>query len=158
MNYAALKAEISKPQYATMSDVEIVDSLNSATITIPCARFTNYRTIASILDDTEYGTLKAVIAALAQQSPRVDDMNKMLALPGDESGNGGGIDFGNVGVRDMLDYLPTIPGLSEEVAGVLTKVVPRLKAIAETKTSWAALNGCAPLFEGNVTSARVLIK
>jgi hypothetical protein len=64
------------------------------------------------LNDSEYSLLKTVVSAMATQSIRIDDANKMLALPGDEKGNGGGLDFGSQAVREVLDYWhATWPGI-----------------------------------------------
>lgn len=135
--------------YAGMSDQQAADSLNTANRTAVRMRFASFRTLAAVLDPTEYATAKAVLAAAANGNPLVTDMVKMLELPGSEDGSGGGLDFGSAGVRGFLDYL---------VAGNMLSaaIVAKMKSVAEHAISRAEELGVAPLRASHINSARQL--
>lgn len=133
--------------YAGMTPAEIKARGDVADRTRVYTRFASYRTLAAVLDDVEYGTVKAVLAAVAEASQRVADMIAMLAMPGDDWGNGGGVDFGCDSVREMLDQLVAAGHLSAELA-------TKLKALAErTISRWEEL-GLSRVREGDVEKAQ----
>ena len=122
MDYQTLAAELAKPAYAAMTDAEAADVLNAATETAVVSRFGSLRTLAAILTPEEYAAVRSALDAAAGQSVVVADMLAMLKLPGDDQGNGGGIDLGNAAVRVMLDQLCT------------PAVAAKIKAWAESVT------------------------
>jgi hypothetical protein len=152
MNYDILTAEIKKAEYQNLTDREIVDKLNAQTVTKVVPRFGSFRTLANILTENEYNTFRTVLAT--NESTLILDMVKMLELPGDESGNSGGIDFGSESVRSKLDEL--VAASSEDIKEVLAAAAIKIKAIAEIKVSPAALLGLLNVELGHVQSARAL--
>lgn len=106
-------------------------------------RLASFRTLASVLTAEEYATVRATLDAAAAQSVLVADMVAMLKLPGDENGNGGGIDMGNAAVRAMCDSLFT-----PMVAGKMKSVAERL--ISQTE-EWGV-----EVTNGHLASARQL--
>lgn len=147
MNLDTLKTELAEPAYAGLSDVAAADALNAETVTEVYSRFASFRTLAGVLDDAEYATAKTVLFALAEQSQKAADILTMLAMPGDDSGNGGGIDFGCPAVRGMIDQL--VAG-EQFTADLGTK----LKGLAERKISRAAELGLGVVTPGLVEEAR----
>lgn len=129
MDYKKLNERIKEADCVSLKDQDIADALNAKTLTRVVSRFASYRTLSGILTDEEYAKVKAVLSELSAASPRVADMLSVLALPGDEGGSGGGLDFGDASVRGLCDaYLPT-------------ELAAKIKAIAEVPASWAELNG-----------------
>lgn len=116
MNYDALRTELAKPAYADLSDQEAADALNALTETQIVSRFGSLRTLAALLTAEEYAVVRGTLDAAAGQSVVVADMLAMLKLPGDDQGNGGGIDLGNAAVRAMLDQLCT-PAVAAKIKG-----------------------------------------
>ena len=139
---STLSEELRQPLYAALSDADAAAALNAVDKTETYSRFGSFRTMASLLTPDEYNALRPVLDTAAQASAVVSDMLGMLKLPGDEQGNGGGIDFGNAAVQAMLDQLCTA-----EVAG-------KLKGYAERLTSTTALLGLGHVGEGDVTRIR----
>lgn len=107
------------PALAALSDADAAATINAMEVTEVVSHFGSYRTLAAILTQEEYATLKTTLAGAVESSPMVADMVAMLGLPGDSEGNGGGIDFGNATVRAMVDQLAT------------AEVAAKIKAIAE---------------------------
>lgn len=121
-----LVGELSKEQYSNLSDQEAADALNALTETETYSRFASFRTLAALLTEEEYGAVRAAVDAAKAQSVLVADMLSFLELPGDEAGNGGGIDVGSAGVRAALDAM-----LPEMIA-------TKIKAYAEREVRpWA---------------------
>jgi len=143
MNYEMLRSELAKTDYAELSDAEAAARLNDATTTQIVSRFGSFRTLANLLTEEEYVALRTALDQLAQQNRRVADMVKMLELPGDDRGNGGGIDFGVDATRDQVDQVCA----TAEIPAAAAKI----KAYAEVLQSWAQLNG----FPGGVNVAQV---
>ena len=121
--YTALIAELQSGDYGGMSDAEAAAAIDAQTVPAPYRMvFGSFRTLAAILTDIEYNTLRAALNAAAQQETdaggtRLADMVEMLKLPGDAEGNGGGLDLGSEGVAQMLAYfgatvedLAAVPG------------------------------------------------
>lgn len=126
MNYDALQIELAKPSYATMTDQEAADAINSLTVPETVTAFKSYRSLCAVLTDPELVAVQAAVDAAAAVSARVAVSKKMLELPGDEAGNGGGIDFGSAGVREWLDY-----------SGLPAELIAKLKGLGErTSTVW----------------------
>jgi len=147
MDYNALAAELAKPAYTGLSDAEAADALNAATVTEVYSRFGSFRTLAAVLTDVEYATLKGVLFELADSSPKVADSYAMLELPGDDAGNGGGIDFGCAAVRGMVDQLVAGEQFTAELGS-------KLKALAERKISRAEELGLGRVKVGHVEEVR----
>jgi len=129
--------------YNHMSDEEILTSLNTPNRTKIISKFGSFRTLANILDDIEYTTVKTVLTTVATSSEKMADMLKMLILPGDENGAGGGIDIGTAQVRGMVDML-----FSPEIAG-------KIKAYAEVPQSRAEELNIPEVGVGHIASARI---
>jgi hypothetical protein len=122
MDIDALRIELAKSTYSEMSDAEAATAVRANAGIEIYSRFGSFRTLASLLTAEEYGTVRAALTSAASSSVMVADMIEFLKLPGDEAGNGGGIDLGNAATRAMLDQL-----CSAEVA-------TKLKAYAERDT------------------------
>lgn len=133
--------------YSNMSDQQVVDSLKTPNRTAVRMRFASFRTLAAVLDPTEYATAKTVLTAAANGNPLVTDMVKMLELPGSEDGSGGGLDFGSEGVRGFLDYLVSGGMLSAEI-------VAKMKSVAEHTISRAEELGLTAFRASHINSAR----
>ena len=100
-----------------------------------------------MLDDAEYAAVKSALNQLAQASPKVADMLPFLSQATGDDGTGGGIDYGNAGVRAMIQALP---GISEA-----TK--QKLLALGERPASRAEILGLPQVYPGHVESARNMI-
>ncbi|MEN6458589.1 MAG: hypothetical protein ABFC63_06630 [Thermoguttaceae bacterium] len=138
--------ELQKPLYAAMNDAEAAAELNADNRAEAFSRFGSYRTLATLLTETEYNALVSVLDAAAGQSRFVADMVHMLTLPGDEHGSGGGIDLGDDAVRTRIDALrPAIATAlgGEDAETAATALCAKLKAYAERATSTAKLLGAA---------------
>jgi hypothetical protein len=130
--------------YSGMTNEAILTSLLVKNRTKIVPTFGSFRTLASVLDDTEYGTVKATLTAAAAQSPKIADMLIMLNLPGDEAGNAGGIDMSNALVRGMVDTL-----FSETIAS-------KMKAVAEILISRAEELGIFGIELTHIESAKTM--
>lgn len=97
--------EAELPALAELTDQEAADAINAMATTETYMRFGSFRTLASILTAEEYATVRTTLDTAAASNVMLADMVAMLKMPGDEGGNGGGIDFGNATVRTMLDSL-----------------------------------------------------
>jgi len=133
--------------YANMTDDEVAASLNEPRYSVPTQRFITWRAIAAVLDDDEYAAVKAALNQLAQVSPKVADMIPFLSQATGDDGTGGGIDFGNAGVRAMIQALPGI--------GEATK--QKLLALGERPASRAEILGLPEVYPGHIESARSMI-
>lgn len=133
--------------YANMTDEDVAASLNEPRYSVPTQRFITWRAIAAVLDDDEYAAVKAALNQLAQASPKVADMIPFLSQATGDDGTGGGIDFGNTGVRAMIQALP---GVSEAAKG-------KLLALGERPASRAEILGLPEVYPGHIESARNMI-
>jgi hypothetical protein len=141
-DYEKLRNYLSQPEYSSLSDEEAALALANLTIEQPRRYvFGSFRTIASLLTMEEYNTLRAVFkAAVAQEAVAggslYGDMEKMLLIPGDEDGRGGGLDFNNesfitaiTGICQQAE-IPNVPGkisaYCETFQSAPTKVFPVL--------------------------------
>src|SRR5574343_993260 len=124
MNYPALKT-LDAQHTAAMTPAEAAVALNAMTTPAPMKLvFGSFRTIGALLTATEYNTLRAVLKAAVTQEASAGgslyaDMEQMLLLPGDEDGNGGGLDLGNAA---FVASLAALCSQSEALAGVPEKV------------------------------------
>lgn len=133
--------------YANMTDEDVAASLNAPRYSVPTQRFITWRAIAAVLDDDEYAAVKSALNQLAQASPKVADMIPFLSQATGDDGTGGGIDFGNAGVRAMIQALP---GIGEETKR-------KLLALGERPASRAEILGLPEVYPGHVESARNMI-
>ena len=150
--YATLISELRNDPlsrgYAAMTDAQVAESLNAPDRTLVFQRFGSFRTLAGVLDDAEYATVKSVLAQIAQQSPKVADMVELLKLPCDESGATGGMDFGDPQVRAFVQALPDPP--------ITPAIKSKVLAIAERKVSRAEELGLGRVGPHHVAYARML--
>ena len=130
MDYNTLVTRLQQADCTSKSDAEAAEFLNAKNIVETYSRFGSFRTLAELLTAEEYATLKTALAAAAQGQPVVADMIEMLKLPGDERGNGGGIDFGSARVAATLAQLVQ-GGLDAAIAAKLTGYAQRQISIAE---------------------------
>ncbi len=130
--------------YANMTDQQVAASLNEPRFSVPTTRFITWRAIAAVLDDDEYAAVKAALNQLANLSPKVADMIPFLSQATGDDGTGGGIDFGNAGVRAMIQALP----------GVSEATKQKLLALGERPASRAEILGLPEVYPGHVESAR----
>jgi len=130
--------------YPNMTDDEVAASLNEPRYSVPTQRFITWRAIAAVLDDTEYAAVKSALNQLAQASPKVADMLPFLSQATGDDGTGGGIDFGNAGVRAMIQALP----------GIGEAIKQKLLALGERPASRAEILGLPEVYPGHVESAR----
>ena len=136
--------------YAGMDSAQAAAALNGVNRTETYSRFGSFRTLADLLTEEEYNRLAGVLDGLAAQSRMVADMVKMLNLPGDEQGNGGGIDCGSPGVVNMLDNLVAGGAIPSEIA-------QKIKTYAQRQTSRRKMLGLPPVSETDVHNARAEI-
>lgn len=149
-----LSDELQKPLYASMSDAEAAAEINAVNKTQTYSRFGSFRTLASLLTPVEYNALRNILTAASAQEVYVADMVEMLKLPGDEHGNGGGIDFGSPAVISGVEYLRSsiVSVLGEEAA---TTMINKLIAYAQRITSTGSILGLPVIFESDVYTARL---
>lgn len=143
--YDVLVPWCQQPENVGLSNDEWLTKLQEKTITKVISRFGSFRTMAALLTPDEYATVRSTLDAVSASSPMLADMVAMLKLPGDSSGNGGGLDFGDPVLRGMLSDLVT--------ATIATK----LKQIAEIQVSQLDVWGL-PIAAGNLVSARQIIE
>jgi hypothetical protein len=137
--------------YAAMSDAQVVQTMLEPAGVEVVSYFAGFRTLAAILTPTEYDYLRSLLDAMAVQSRMVADMVRMLEMPGDERGVGGGIDFGHPAVRQFVQNLPENEILTASVKA-------RILAIAERPIPrWRRIGLDTPPAEGNIASARKMI-
>lgn len=152
MNYDTLKTELTADPlgvgYAEMDAQAAADVLNAVNRPQVYSRFLSLRAIAAVLTDEEYGAFKAFLAQASAASPRVADMAAMLAMPCSDSGETGGLDFGEATVRGMVDAFGAATSLPEAAA--------RVKMLAERTISRATELGLPHVEPGHVQDARRL--
>jgi hypothetical protein len=149
--------ELRQPLYAAMTDAEAAAELGAANKIEIFSRFGSFRTLANRLTEAEYNVLAAVLDNTAVHSRLVADMVKMLDLPGDEAGNGGGIDLGSAAVRTKIDALqPDLAAVlgGDNAAGGAAALCAKVSAYAERTTSTAAMLGLGNVTENDVHNAR----
>jgi hypothetical protein len=146
MDYNTLITRLQQADCASLGDAEAAELLNAKNIVETYSRFGSFRTLASLLTPDEYAALKTALGTAAQGQPVVADMIEMLKLPGDERGNGGGIDFGSARTVEALGQL--VQG--ELAAGIAAK----LTAYAQRQVSIADQLGLGRVSEGDVAFAR----
>lgn len=129
-DYEKLRNYLSQPEYSSLSDEEAALAIAELTIEQPRRYvFGSFRTLASLLTMEEYNTLRAVFkAAVAQEAAAggalYGDMEKMLLIPGDEDGRGGGVDFANEA------FVTTISSMCQQAE--LPDVAGKISAYCET--------------------------
>lgn len=144
---AELRDDLLSIGYSAMTAEEAAASLNEQRYSVPTQRFITWRAIATVLDDAEYVAVKTALNQLASMSAKIADMLPFLSQATGDDGTGGGIDFGNAGVRDMIQALP---GVSEAAKG-------KLLALGERPASRAEILGLPEVYPGHVESARNMI-
>lgn len=142
MNEAILRERLQHPDMVGLSDDAAAEALNAEYETEVYSRFGSLRTLAALLTPEEYAAVRAALDAAAAQSPVVADMLEFLKMPGDEAGNGGGIDLGNAAVRAMLDQLCT------------PEVAAKIKAHAERRVYFTERVGLPRIGPHHVAAAR----
>jgi hypothetical protein len=117
--------------------------------------FGSFRTLAAILTQAEYDTLRATLAyyaALEKEAggSRLNDMLTTLSIPGDISGRGGGLDLSSPDVVAMLTELSVVPGLEN----VAVKVAEYVAEHADDPTELGVLQSllAATLQRGKLQS------
>jgi hypothetical protein len=146
MDYRTLVARLQQADCSAKTDAEAAEFLGTKNITETYNRFGSFRTLAELLTPEEYAAVKAALTAAAQAQAIVADMVEMLKLPGDERGNGGGIDFGSTRVAAALAQLVQ-SGLAPAIAAKLTGYAQRQVSIADQL-------GLGDVTDGDVAFAR----
>jgi hypothetical protein len=146
MDYNTLITRLQQADCTSKSDGEAAEFLNAKNLVETNSRFGSFRTLAGLLTPAEYAAVKTALTAAAQGQPIVADMIEMLKLPGDEQGNGGGIDFGSVRVVETLGQLVQ-GGLDAAIAAKLTGYAQRQVSIADQL-------GLGHVSDGDVAFAR----
>ena len=155
--YTALIAELQYGDYGGMSDADAAAAIDTQTVPAPYRMvFGSFRTMAAILNDTEYNTLRAALNTAAQQETdaggtRLADMVEMLRLPGDAEGNGGGLDLGSEGVVQMLAHFGSTV---EDLAAVPGKVA----AYVHSQQPPPVRKWQERIYPGHVESARKIME
>jgi len=119
------------------TDQQIADAINAMTVQDAVAVFGSFRTLAALLTAEEFNTLAAALDSAAASSRYVAEMVKMLSIPGNEAGDGGGLDFTNAGFTAMLNQLCAAANLPE-VPGKIAAHVAGLQPVARQKYPWTA--------------------
>jgi hypothetical protein len=109
---------------AELSDEDAANTINAKTNEASGYVFGSFRTFAALLTSLEYNTLRAVLdgAAATEKAAGgtlITDMIVMLSTPGNEHGDGGGIDFNSAAFIAMLGQLS---GASEDLKSVPDKI------------------------------------
>ena len=146
MDYQTLITRLQQTDCTAKTDTDAADFLGAKNITETYSRFGSFRTLAELLTPEEYAAVKAALTAAAQGQAVVADMIEMLKLPGDELGNGGGIDFGSERVVTVLAQLVQ-GGLDAAIAAKLTGYAQRQISIADQL-------GLGNVTDGDVAFAR----
>ena len=141
------------PAWASLSDADCATAVVAVPVPAPTQMvFGSFRTLAAILPQQDYNVLRGALTAAATAEAAaggsyINDAIAMLRLPGDQQGNGGGLNFGDPGfvsnlttlcaqanlpkvVREAAHGLITITKRDEAVAYVLSR--ERMEAIIET--------------------------
>jgi hypothetical protein len=158
MDYQALTPVVAEilAEHPDWTDAQIATAMNVENRVKLRMRFGSYRTLGSVLNSAEYGTLKQVLAVAASTDVRVADMVKMLEQPGDDQGNGGGLDFGDLLTRNEMDNI--VAGVPEgPTRDYVASIVAKVKALGEVSCSRAAELGLPTIDPAHVASARSLI-
>ena len=129
MDYDKLKPKVTavRAEHADWTKTQVAGACNAKTIVEAYDRWVSFRTLAAVLTEAEYTTARTILDGAAQASRRAADMVAMLETPGDESGSGGGINFGCVAVREQIAVLFAA---HEVIRG-------KLMGMAERLISWA---------------------
>ena len=146
MDYNTLVARLQQADCTSKTDSEAAAFLNAKNIVETYSRFGSFRTLAGLLTAEQYAALKTALTVVAQGQPVVADMIEILKLPGDEQGNGGGIDFASPRLAETIVQLVQ-GGLDAAIAAILTGYAQRQTSIAEQL-------GLGQVSEGDVAFAR----
>ena len=110
------------PAWASLSDSDCAAAVVTVAAPAPTQMvFGSFRTLSAIITQAEYNTLRAALNAAATAETNAGgtfyaDMVALLKLPGDQQGNGGGLDFTNAAfVANLAGLcstanLPDVPG------------------------------------------------
>lgn len=88
------------PALAALSDADAAAAINAMTVQQTIMVFGSFRTLQWLLTIAEYNAIKTTLLALAAQEKAaggsfINDAIMFLNMPGDATGNGGGINFGD---------------------------------------------------------------
>lgn len=137
--------------YAAMSDEQVAQKMLEPAGVEVVSYFAGFRTLAAILTQAEYDYLRSMLDVMATQSRMVADMVRMLEMPGDERGVGGGVDFGHPAVRQFVQSLPEneilTPSVKARILAIAERPIPR----------WRKIGLDTPPEPGNIASARKMI-
>ncbi len=121
-----LAAEISKPEYAGMTDRQIADAINAATVPVICERLIGYGTVMEALGADAGAALLDALEALSASTPAVKWAMRLL--------DKGDLNVGSTAVRAQLDALCA--------GGVMTALQrDSLKALGEAPGPYRATLG-----------------
>jgi hypothetical protein len=138
--------------YAAMSDEQVAQKMLEPAGVEVVSYFAGFRTLAAILTQAEYDYLRSMLDVMATQSRMVADMVRMLEMPGDERGVGGGVDFGHPAVRQFVQSLPEneilTPSVKARILAIAERPIPR----------WRKIGLDTPPEPGNIASARAMMQ
>lgn len=110
------------PEHASQSDAERWAALQAETVLRLRPAFGSYRTLCGILSAAEYVAVQSAVTTVAAADKRVADMERMLLLPGDGQGSGGGIDFGHPAVRGVIQTMQAVGLITPEITAKLLSI------------------------------------
>ena len=130
------------PALTALDNAAAAEAINAMTVQDRVSVFGSFRTLAALLNQTEYNTLRAALTAAAAQETTAGgsllaDMIEMLKTPGDESGNGGGLDLTSPTFIAMLGQLATAASISD-VPGKVAAYVASKQPPPRQKYRWTA--------------------
>ena len=142
------------PAWASLSDADCATAVVAVPVPAPTQMvFGSFRTLAAILPQQDYNVLRGALTAAATAEAAaggsyINDAIAMLRLPGDQQGNGGGLNFGDPGFVSNLTTLCAQANLPN-VAGLVAAWVASLQPPPTYPYAWVQA--------GNVNSARSMI-
>jgi len=131
------REEALKPEYAAMTPQQVADAVNSQTVPAePVCVFLSFRSLGALLTCAEYDTLRWILDSACEQEKatnghRLQDIRDMLKQPGDQAGNGGGIDFNLAETMLNLEHLCS---QSELVSAVPAKIASYVASMQPAPT------------------------
>ena len=142
------------PAWSSLSDADCAAAVVATGVPSPPQMvFGSFRTLSAIITQSEYNTLRAALNAAATAESNAGgtffaDMISMLKLPGDQQGNGGGLDFTNATFVSNLAALCSTANLPD-VPGKVAAYAASLQPPPNYPYAWVA--------PGNVNTARSVI-
>jgi len=143
--YAVLIKELKDNIDTKLSEEEILTALTKKDRVKVISRFGSFRTLADALTDAEYTTVKTTLTEAAKSSVKLSDMLSMLMLPGDDEGNGGGVNIGSPQVRFIIESLFT------------KEIADKIKKYAEVSISRAEELEIPEIAIGHISSAKSIL-